>query len=70
MKTVTIAEYTTMPGRFVVTGPARGQRRDTSDAGNAAAIAINYANLTAGPCVIVGAKKVMELIPEEVRIKR
>lgn len=70
MKTITITEYASMPGRFTVTGPKKNQSRDAFDAGNAAAIAINYANSVNSSYVIVGSNKVMELIPEQIRSKK
>lgn len=69
MKTITITEYRSMPGRFTVTGFKKNMQRDTTSAGEAAAIAVNYANQAGGSYVILGPEKVTSQIPEKIRSK-
>lgn len=69
MKTITITEYSSMPGRFTVTGFKKYMQRDTNSAGEAAAIAINYANQAGGSYVILGPEKVTSQIPPQIRSK-
>ncbi len=68
MRTITITTYPSMPGRFrVQTNDRRALERDASNAGEAAAVALNYANASGKPYVIVGHQAAMALIPEQVR---
>lgn len=71
MNTITITTYPSMPGRFRVSSNARGSRavqRDAANAGEAAAIALEYA-AAAASYVIVGHAAAIEQIPLELRSK-
>ena len=70
MKIITITTYPSMPGRYTVNCAEAGKRtfeRDARDAGEAAAVALNYA---VGEYVIVGCKAALDLIPPEMRYIR
>jgi hypothetical protein len=73
MRTITITTYASMPSRFKVWHSAPGRRdfgRDAAGgAGEAAAIAIEYARATGGPYVILGHKEALDMIPAELRFK-
>lgn len=69
MKTITITTYPSMPDRFRVVCVEPGKRdmaRDAQDAGEAAAVALNYAT---GSYVIVGIGSALGMIPQELRHK-
>lgn len=68
MRSITITTYS---GRFRVNCSGGGQRsygRDAWNAGEAAAIAVEYAN-NPGPYVILGHKDALDMIPVELRDK-
>ncbi len=70
MNIITITTYPSMPWRFRVQGPvgsSRVQGRDCNDAGEAAAVAVNWANDVGKPYVIIGHDSALKLIPPEVR---
>jgi hypothetical protein len=73
MHVITITTYPSMPWQFRVQGPGgsrgRMQGRDCSNAGEAAAVAINWASNVGRPYVIVGHDAALKLIPPEVRSK-
>lgn len=72
MRTITITTYPSMPDRYKVLCRVPGKRdigRDAKDAGEAAAVALNYAGL-GGAYAIVGEKVAIDLIPAELRISR
>ena len=73
MNIFTITTYPSMPDRFYVQGPGglngRIQGRDCANAGEAAAVAINFARNVGGPYCIIGHDKALKLIPEQVRSK-
>lgn len=72
MRTITITTYPSMPGRYRVMCRTPGKRdigRDAKDAGEAAAVALDYAGL-GGAYVIVGKKDAIDFIPTELRIFR
>lgn len=72
MNVITISTYPSMPWRFRVQGPVgRGRLngRDCSNAGEAAAVAIDWARNVGSPYVIVGHDAALKLIPPEVRSK-
>lgn len=71
MKRITITTYPSMPDRFRVECEQPGRRefgRDARDAGEAAAIALQYAN-GAGPYVILGPAVAVHQIPKELRAR-
>ena len=72
MKVYTIQKYQNW--KWMVHGPAgRGgnnTRRDAQNAGDAAAIALQWALSGPKPYVIVGHDEAMKMIPEEVRMGR
>jgi hypothetical protein len=77
MKAITITEIRRQgaQGYYTVTGPVgRGGRlhaQECTDAGNAAALAVQYAmGNIAGPYVILGSEKVVNLIPSELRFRK
>lgn len=69
MRTITITTYPSMPGRFRIdhVGEGRAYGRDAQDAGEAAAVALNYASSKTSPYVIVGNCKALDQIPEQLR---
>lgn len=68
MRTITITSYASMPGQYrVMTNDRRSMQRDARDPGDAAAVAINYANASHEPYVIVGHRDALAFIPEQVR---
>lgn len=68
MRTITITTYASMPGRFrVQTNDRRPMERDAQNAGEAAAVALNYANASNEGYVIVGHTAAMNLLPMQVR---
>ena len=73
MRTITITTYASMPNRFKVWHSAPGQRsfgRDAAGgAGEAAAIAMEYAMVSGGPYVILGHSEAVNMIPAELRFK-
>ena len=73
MNVITISTYASMPWQFRVQGPAgRGRMngRDCANAGEAAAVAINWARNVGVPYVIVGHDAALKLIPAELRSAR
>lgn len=71
MKTITITTYPSMPGRFSVEAKEQGKRpvgRDAANAGEAAAIALQYAS-GSPRYVILGHSAAVEMIPLELRSK-
>ena len=73
MNVITISTYPSMPWRFRVQGPT-GRRgaisgRDCNNAGEAAAVAIDWARNLVGPYCIVGHDKAMAMIPPEIRTR-
>lgn len=73
IRVFTIKTYASMPSRFRVTGPAgrngRAVGRDAKDAGEAAAIALDWALEKPMPYVIVGIESALAHIPEKLRHK-
>lgn len=72
MNVITITTYPSMPGQFRVQGPGRegrAQGRDCKNAGEAAAVAVNWATNVGKPYVIIGHDAALKLIPAEVRSK-
>ena len=71
MRTITITTYPSLPGRYRVehTGEGRAFGRDTKDTGEAAAVALNYANSKSSAYVIVGHSEALAQIPAELRFK-
>lgn len=68
MRTITVTTYPSMPGRFrVQTNDRRPMERDAQNAGEAAAVALNYANASGQPYVIVGHQAALDLLPSQVR---
>lgn len=71
MRAFTIKTYPSMPGLFRVTGPAgrrgRAVGRDAKDAGEAAAVALDWALDKPGPYIIIGSEKAMAHIPKHLR---
>lgn len=77
MKAITITEINRQGsnGRYTVSGPVgQGGRRHVSecrDAGDAAALAVQYAHGNiVGPYVILGSERVLNLIPQDLRMRR
>ena len=67
-----ITTYPSMPWQFRVQGPGDGGRvqgRDCKNAGEAAAVAVNWATNVGRPYVIIGHDAALKLIPPEVRSK-
>ena len=73
---ITVTEMASMPGRFECTHQTqpKGRVYNTSHAGPgpeaAAAYAVRIALQTGGPYVILGARKVLECIPAQVRARQ
>lgn len=71
IRKITITTYPSMPGRYRVESAKEGARtvgRDARDAGEAAALALQYAD-GESTYVIVGEKNAVDQIPAELRAK-
>jgi hypothetical protein len=71
MRTITISRYVSMPWRWLVKHAEPGKHpfsRDAKDAGEAAAVAVNFIQCgKISDYVIIGAKEALDLIPESIR---
>lgn len=72
MRTITITRYASMPGSFRVehVGEGKSFGRDASGKGEAAGIALNYANSSSTPYAIVGYEPALDLIPKELHYRK